>query len=100
MLEHLNYNLNYNGCLNYNLNISDRIVRNSESCGVVKIGDCTVQRQLFADDLMLLDSTQTGLQLALDRFSDACSVAGMKISTTKTALGGAVALGSAVTVWY
>ena len=33
---------------------------------------------------MLLDSTQNGLQQALDRFSDACSVAGMKISTTKT----------------
>ena len=27
---------------------------------------------------------QNGLQLALDRFSDACSVAGMKISATKT----------------
>ena len=62
----------------------DRIVKNSESCGGVKIGECTVQRLLFADDLMLLDSTQNGLQQALDRFSDACSVAGMEISTTKT----------------
>ena len=62
----------------------DRIVKNSESCGGVKIGECTVQRLLFADDLVLLDSTQNGLQQALDRFSDACSVAGMKISTTKT----------------
>ena len=33
---------------------------------------------------MQLDSTQNGLQQALDRFSDACSVAGMKISSTKT----------------
>ena len=33
---------------------------------------------------MLLDSTQNGLQQALDRFLDACSVAGMKISATKT----------------
>ena len=33
---------------------------------------------------MLLESTQNGLQQALDRFSDACSVVGMKISTTKT----------------
>ena len=62
----------------------DRIVRKSKSCGGVKIGECTVQRLLFADDLMLLDSTQNGLQQALDGFSDACSVAGMKISTTKT----------------
>ena len=61
----------------------DRIVKKSESCGGVKIGECTVQRLLFADDLVLLDSTQNGIQQALDRFSDACSVAGMKISTTK-----------------
>ena len=51
----------------------DRIVKKSESCGGVKIGDCTVQRLLFADDLVLLDSTQNGLQQTLDRFSHACS---------------------------
>ena len=62
----------------------DRIVKKSESHGGVKIRECTVQRLLFADDLVLLDSTQNGLQQALDRFSDACSVAGMKISSTKT----------------
>ena len=61
----------------------DRIVKKSESCGGVKIGECTVQRLLFADDLVLLDSTQNGLQQALDKFSDACSVAGMKISQQK-----------------
>ena len=64
----------------------DRIVKKSESCGGVKIGECTVglQRLLIADDLVLLGSTQNGLQQALDRFSHACSVAGMKVSTTKT----------------
>ena len=62
----------------------DRIVKNSESCDEVKIGDCTIQRLLFADDLVLLDSTQNGLQQALDRFSDACLVIVMKISSTKT----------------
>ena len=62
----------------------DRIVKKSESCGGVKIGECTVQRLLFADDLVLLDSTQNGLQQALHRFSDACSVAGTKTNTTKT----------------
>ena len=56
----------------------------SKSCGGVKIGECTVQRLLFADDLVLLDSTQNRLKQALDRFSKAYSVAGMKISTTKT----------------
>ena len=44
----------------------------------------SVQLTLFADDLVLFDSTQNGLQQALDRFSDACCVAGMKIYTTKT----------------
>ena len=63
---------------------TNRIIWKSESCGGVKIGDCTVQRLLFADDLVLLDFTRNGLQQALDRFSDACSVAGMKISKTKT----------------
>ena len=36
----------------------DRIVKKSESCGGVKINGCTVQRLLFANDLVLLDSTQ------------------------------------------
>ena len=62
----------------------NRILKKSESCGGVKIGDCTVLRLLFADDLVLLESTQNGLQQALDRFSDACCVTGMKFSATKT----------------
>ena len=62
----------------------NRIVKKSESCGGVKIGDGTVQCLLFADDLGLLDSTQNGLQQALDRFLNASSVAGMKTSATKT----------------
>ena len=62
----------------------DRIVKKSKSYGGVKIGDCTMQRLLFADDLVPLDSSQNDIQQALDRFSDACSVAGIKISTTKT----------------
>ena len=66
------------------LTYMDRIVKKSESCGRVKISACTVQRLLFADDLVLLDSTQNSLQQALNRFSHACSAAGMKISTTKT----------------
>ena len=62
----------------------DRIGKKSECCGGVKIGECTVQRLLLADDLVLLNSSQNGLQQALDRFLDACSVAGLKISSTKT----------------
>ena len=46
----------------------DRIVKKSEYYGGVTIGDCTVQRLLFVDDLMLLDSTQNSLQQAFDMF--------------------------------
>ena len=66
------------------LTYMDTIVKKSESCGVVKIGEYTIQRVLFVDDHVLLDSTQDGLQQALNRFLDARSVAEMKISTTKT----------------
>ena len=63
--------------ISYLINM-DRIVKKSEFCGGVKIGDYTVQCLLFADDLVLLDPTQNGLQQALDRFLDACSMAGIK----------------------
>ena len=48
------------------------------------IGNCKISRLLFADDLVLLSSTESGLQRALNSFADACYTAGMKISTTKT----------------
>ena len=47
-------------------------------------GNCKISRLLFADDLVLLSSTVSGLQRALNSFADACNTAGMKISTTKT----------------
>ena len=48
------------------------------------IGNCKISRLLFADDLVLLSSTESGLQRALNIFADACNTAGMKISTAKT----------------
>ena len=50
------------------------------------IGYCKISRLLFADDLVLLSSTESGLQRALNSFADACNTAGMKISTAKTEL--------------
>ena len=41
------------------------MVKKSEFCGGVKIRDRTLQRLLFADDLVLLDSTQNGLHQAV-----------------------------------
>ena len=48
------------------------------------IGNCKISLLLFADDLVLLSSTESGLQRALNSFEDACNTAGMKISTAKT----------------
>ena len=48
--------------------IMDGIVKNSESCAWLKVGDCSVQRLLFADDLVLLDFTQIGLNKLLAGF--------------------------------
>ena len=48
------------------------------------IGNCKISRLLFADDLVLLSSTESGLQRPLNSFADACNTAGMKISTAKT----------------
>ena len=48
------------------------------------IGNCKISRLLFADDLVLLSSTESGLQCALNSFADACNTAEMKISTAKT----------------
>ena len=48
------------------------------------IGNCKISRLLFADDLVLLSSTESGLQRASNRFADACETTGKKISTAKT----------------
>ena len=48
------------------------------------IGNCKISRLVFADDLALLSSTESGLIRALNSFADACNIAKMKISTAKT----------------
>ena len=48
------------------------------------IGKCKLSRLLFADDLILLSSAESGHQRALNSLTDACNTAGMKISTAKT----------------
>ena len=62
----------------------DKIDQDSSSSSGVTFGKCNVWRLLLADDLALLSSNRGDLQYALDRFSDACLDAGMKINTTKT----------------
>jgi len=55
---------------------------NQRSCAM--IGNCKINRLLFADYLVLLSSTESGLQRALNDCAAACDFAEMKISTTKT----------------
>ena len=62
----------------------DKIDRDSSSNSGIIFGQCNVWHLLLADDLALLSSSKCDLQYALDRFSDACLDAGMKISTAKT----------------
>ena len=54
----------------------------ADECATIE--NCKISRLLFADDLVLLSSTESGLQRALNSFADACNTAGMKISTAKT----------------
>ena len=48
------------------------------------IGRCKIGRLLFAGDLVLLASSESGLQHALNDFSAACDIAAMKICTSKS----------------
>ena len=63
------------------MNRMDKL-RETDEC--VTIGRCKISRLLFADDLVLLAFSESGLQHALDGFAAACDIAGMKISTFKT----------------
>ena len=51
---------------------------------VSAIGNCKISRLLFADDLVLLSSTESGLQRTLSSFVDACDTVEIKITTVKT----------------
>ena len=46
-------------------------------------GNCKISRLLFLNDLVLLFSTESGLQHALNSFADACNTAEMKITRPK-----------------
>ena len=46
------------------------------------IGNCKIRRLLFADDLVLLSSTESGLQRTLNSFADACTEAGREVQVS------------------
>ena len=59
----------------------DKLSRTDEC---VTIGRCKISRLLFADDLVLLASSESGLQHVINDFAAACDIAGMKISPFRT----------------
>ena len=62
----------------------DRISRHSQDVEGVRFGDLRIGSLLFADDVVLLASSDRDLQLSLDRFAAECEAAGMRISTSKS----------------
>ena len=54
----------------------------SQTDKCVTIGRCKISRLFFADDSVLLTSSESGLQHALNGFAAACDIAGMKTSTS------------------
>ena len=53
-----------------------------DECATIRY--CKISRMLFADDLVLLSYTESGLQRTLHSFAVACNTYGMQISTAKT----------------
>ncbi|KAK0133440.1 LINE-1 reverse transcriptase [Merluccius polli] len=62
----------------------DRISRHSQGVEGVRFGDLRIGSLLFADDVVLMASSDRDLQLSLDRFAAECEAVGMRISTSKS----------------
>ena len=63
------------------MNWMDKLSQTDEC---VTIGRCKISQLVFADDVVLLASLESGLQHALSGFAAACNIALMKISMSKT----------------
>ncbi|XP_024908900.1 uncharacterized protein LOC112486464 [Cynoglossus semilaevis] len=62
----------------------DIISRRSQVSGWVQFGSHRISSLLFADDVVLLASSNQDLQHALGRFAIECKATGMRISTSKS----------------
>uniref|UniRef100_A0A8C6KR66 Reverse transcriptase domain-containing protein n=1 Tax=Nothobranchius furzeri TaxID=105023 RepID=A0A8C6KR66_NOTFU len=61
-----------------------RISRHSRGVECVEFGGRRILSLLFADDVVLLASSSSDLQVLLGRFAAECEAAGMRISTSKS----------------
>uniref|UniRef100_A0A8C6KY55 Reverse transcriptase domain-containing protein n=1 Tax=Nothobranchius furzeri TaxID=105023 RepID=A0A8C6KY55_NOTFU len=62
----------------------DRISRHSQGVEGIRFGGLRIRSLLFADDVVLLASSERDLQLSLERFAAECEAAGMRISSSKS----------------
>uniref|UniRef100_A0A8C6LRX0 Reverse transcriptase domain-containing protein n=1 Tax=Nothobranchius furzeri TaxID=105023 RepID=A0A8C6LRX0_NOTFU len=62
----------------------DRISRRSQGVEGIRFGGLRIRSLLFADDVVLLASSERDLQLSLERFAAECEAAGMRISSSKS----------------
>ena len=62
----------------------DRISWNSQVAEGVNFGGSQIPSLLFADDVVLLASSNSDLQLSLAWFATKCQAVGMRISTSKS----------------
>uniref|UniRef100_A0A8C6NIQ5 Reverse transcriptase domain-containing protein n=1 Tax=Nothobranchius furzeri TaxID=105023 RepID=A0A8C6NIQ5_NOTFU len=62
----------------------DRISRCSQGVEGIRFGGLRIRSLLFADDVVLLASSERDLQLSLERFAAECEAAGMRISSSKS----------------
>jgi len=62
----------------------DRISRRSRGEESVWFGDIRIASLLFADDVVLLATSERDLQHALGRFAAECEAVGMRVSTSKS----------------
>uniref|UniRef100_A0A8C6L8D1 Reverse transcriptase domain-containing protein n=1 Tax=Nothobranchius furzeri TaxID=105023 RepID=A0A8C6L8D1_NOTFU len=62
----------------------DRICGHSQGVEGIRFGGLRIRSLLFADDVVLLASSERDLQLSLERFAAECEAAGMRISSSKS----------------
>uniref|UniRef100_A0A8C6LTA7 Reverse transcriptase domain-containing protein n=1 Tax=Nothobranchius furzeri TaxID=105023 RepID=A0A8C6LTA7_NOTFU len=62
----------------------DRVSRHSQGVEGICFGGLRIRSLLFADDVVLLASSERDLQLSLERFAVECEAAGMRISSSKS----------------
>ncbi len=57
---------------------------NCDVCEPAKIGNVKVGCMFYADDLVILSESQTGLQTSLNKLNDYCNKWHLKVNKTKT----------------